>query len=100
MSEQPFICRYTTCPSFEDVVKLFLSERHSWILDEYHSILEEDPDYLSFHSTSAALKLQYQLKRDDLPLLSIGKCVEGGSGECCVVHALQEAIRRKDFQAH
>jgi len=100
MSEQPFICRYTTCPSFEEVVEIFLSEKHSRILDEYHSILELDPDYLTYHSTSAALKLQFQLKRDDLPLLSIGKCIEGGPSECCVVHALREAIRRRDSQAH
>lgn len=100
MPDQPFICHFTTCPSFEDVVQIFLSERHSGLLDEYHSILEHDPDYLSFHSTSAALKLQFQLKRDDLPMLSIGKCIEEGPSECCVVHAFQEAIRRKDFQTH
>jgi tetraacyldisaccharide-1-P 4'-kinase len=100
MSEQSFVYRCTMCPSFEDVVQIFLSERHSRVLDEYRSILHNDPEYLLFHSTSTALKLQFQLKCDDLPLLSIGGCIEGGSGECCVVHALQEAFRRRDLRAH
>ena len=65
------------------------------MLDEYCSTLEEYPDYLTYHSESTALKLQFQLKLNDLPSLSIRKCVNESSGECCIVDALKEAMNRR-----
>jgi hypothetical protein len=85
-----------TCPSFNEVVRIFLSEKYSPVLDEYCSMLHSDPEYLSYHGTSTALKLQFQLKLKDLPSLCIGGCLHGGTMECCIVAALKEAILQRE----
>jgi len=84
-----------TCPSFGGVVSMFLSERYSHIVDDYRVMLEQDPKYLAYHHTSAALQLQFQLKLEDFPALCIGECIDERSGECCIVSALREAIRQR-----
>ena len=95
MSEKPFTCDISGCPSFEGVVDIFLNSRYARVVDDYRSILEEDPEYLSYHGMSTALRLQFQLKRKELPQLGIGACFEAATGECCIVSALREAIRKK-----
>ena len=76
--------------------QLLSTARYSWILDAYRSRIEEDADYLSYHWMSTSLKLQFLLKLNDLPLLEIGECFNGVSGECCLVTALREAIKRRE----
>lgn len=95
MTDQPFVCRVGACPPYEDVVQLLLSEPYAQVLDEYSSILDEDPDYLSFHGVSSALTVQFLLKLNDVPGLCIGECIIGSSGECCIIPALKEAVRRR-----
>src|SRR5512140_390972 len=83
-----------SCPSFDSMIELLQSERYTWIVNEYGAMLEEDPRYLEFHHTSAALKLQFLLKDEVFPSLCIGDCIDEDTRECCVVTALREAIRR------
>ncbi len=95
MSTHEVYCDATACLSFEKIVQLLLSERYSGVLDEYCFTLEEFPDYLSYHSMSTALRLQFELKLNDLPWLKIGGCTPEIPGGCCLVDALKEAIRRR-----
>ena len=95
MSGKPIVCDLRNCSSFDGVVQIFLNRRYAHLLNEYRSILEEDPEYLSYHGTSTALRLQFQLKSKEFPQLAIGTCLEGAGGECCIVRALHEAISRK-----
>ncbi len=96
MTTSPDYSRHTTsCPSFDSLVEMLQSERYTGIIGEYGAMLDEDPEYLVYHHTSAALRLQFLLKDEDFPTLCIGDCIDERSGECCVVTALREAIRRK-----
>ncbi len=94
MATESPVCR-TACPAFEELVMMLSVPENSWILDEYSSLLEDDPQYLSFHWMSTALKLQFQLKREGVPALDIGGCIDETSRGCCVVDALKEAIMRR-----
>ncbi len=89
----------SSCPSFENLVEMLQSERYCGIVDEYCGLVKEDPDYLVYHHTSAALTLQFLLKDEDFPSLCIGDCINEHSGECCVVTALRETIRRRAVTA-
>ena len=95
MAGQPGLSRPMTCPPFEGVVQMLLSQRYTRTLDEYSSLLDEDPDYLTHHSTATALKLQFEIKLNDLPSLKIGECLDQCSVECCIVDALREALKRR-----
>ncbi len=95
------VCRTGACPAFEDLIVMLSEPENSWILDEYGSLLEDDPQYLAFHWMSTALKLQYQLKQKSVPTLDIGSCIDESSRGCCMVDALKEAIlRRSSRMAH
>lgn len=94
MIENQFSCSLLSCTSFDKMVDLFTSERYCKVLEEYRAIVERDPNYLTFHFMSTALKLQFHLKLNELPSLNIGGCMKEGFGRCCVVDALKEAIDR------
>jgi hypothetical protein len=90
----------TSCPSYASLIEMLQSEPYAGFVSEYRDILEEDPDYLVYHHTSAALKLQFLLKDEDFPSLCIGDCIDERLGECCVVTALREAIKRTTFSTN
>ncbi len=94
MFERQASCDLMSSVSFEEVVHAFLSERYRKDLEEYRTIIDKDPDYLTYHFMSTALKLQFQLKLSMAPTLNIGGCMKGGPGRCCVIDALKEAIER------
>jgi len=94
MTGKTVTCRIDTCPPFEELVRALLTPDHRQILEEYRSIVEQDRDYLTYHWMSTALKLQFLLKRDDIPEISIGGCIDGVASGCCVVEALREAMLR------
>ena len=87
-------CNLMACTTFEGVVRMFVSDRNRKVLEEYRAIVDKDPDYLTYHFMSTALKLQYQLKLNESSSLKIGGCMQEGVGRCCVVDALKEAIDR------
>ena len=95
MPGRPKVHDASSCPSFEDLVKIFRSVKYVPVVEEYYGLLQSDPDYISYHHTSMALRLQFQLKLEDLPSLCIGSCIDERTGECCIVTALREAIRRR-----
>ncbi len=95
MAGEMYSCRTASCPAFEDLVEMLSEARNTSILDEYTSLLEDDPEYLTFHWISTALKLQFHLKRHSVPALDIGACIDESSRGCCVVDALKEAILRR-----
>jgi hypothetical protein len=94
MPKNVLYCPHLRFVSSEQLVELLLSESHRSLLRQYQYILEEDPDYLRFHCTSTALKLQFELKLNDLPDLSIASCNGPGEEGCCIIDALEEALRR------
>jgi hypothetical protein len=94
MSKYAFCCQHMSLVSPERLIQMLLSEPYRPILLEYRSILEDDPDYLRFHCTSTALKLQFELKLHDLPDLTITSCHGPAGGECSILDALEEAIKR------
>ena len=94
MSKYAFCCPQLSFVSTEQLVRLLLSERYFPLLQQYQYILEEDPDYFRFHCTSVALKLQFELKLNDLPDLAITSCHGPADDGCCIIDALEEAIRR------
>ena len=93
MSDQSALCDLASDASFNAMVRILSSKRYAEVVDEYCSMLEDDPNYLSYHWQSAALKLHFLLKLHDLPSLNIGGCINTDSSECCIVEALKEAIR-------
>lgn len=95
MSGKPVVHDASSCPSFNGLVQIFGEEKYVPVVEEYHSILQTDPDYMSYHHTSTALRLQFQLKLEDFPDLCIGSCINESTGECCVVTALREVIRQR-----
>ena len=94
MPKYAFCCPHLSFVSSEQLVRLLLSEEYRPLLLLYRNILEDDPDYLRFHCTSTVLKLQFELKLHDLPELSIACCNGPEDGGCCIIDALEEAIRR------
>ena len=95
MADRPVACSNKTCPAFENVVTILLSDKHSSLVDEYCPIAREDPTYLTYHCMSIALRVQYELKLKDLPGLTIGGCMSRFPEPCCLVDALKEAIRQR-----
>ena len=94
MAKYVFCCPQLSFVSSEQLVKLLLSEKYQSLLQEYRYILDDDPDYFRFHCTSTALKLQFQLKLHDMPDLEIGVCNGYANDGCCIIDALEEAIKR------
>ncbi len=94
MTEKQVLCRLGTCPPFGELVRTLGEDKHRRMIEEYRDLLVQDPDYLTYHWMSTALKLQYQLKRDDFPDLTIGGCIDELARGCCFVEALREAIVR------
>jgi hypothetical protein len=94
MPVQPIVRHTPTCPPFESVVRILSSEPYSQILDEYRSVLEDDPEYLRYYCAKTALRLQLLLKLNELPSLTVGGCLEGSCDACCIIGALKEAMSR------
>ena len=94
MCDNQFSCSLMSRNSLDEVVNVFLSPSYQRVIDEYREVVQKDPEYLAYHLMSTALRLQYQLKVDALPALSIGGCVREGVGRCCIIDALKEAIVR------
>ncbi len=94
MPKYVFCCPHLRFVSTEQLVRMLLSEGYRPLLQRYRFILEDDPDYFRFHCTSAALKLQFELKLHDLPDLEITSCNGPDGDGCCIIDALEEAIRR------
>jgi hypothetical protein len=94
MPVQPIVRHTPTCPPFESVVRILSSEPYSQILDEYRSVLEDDPEYLRYYCAKTALRLQLLLKLKELPSLTVGGCLEGSCDACCIIGALKEAMSR------
>ncbi len=99
MAKYMFCCPQLSFISSERLIQLLLTERYRPLLLQYRYLLEEDPDYLRFHCTSTALKLQYELKLHDLPELEITSCDGPANDGCCILDALEEAIRRCPAEA-
>ena len=94
MPVQPVVRHTPACPPFESVVRILSSESYSQILDEYRSVLEDDPEFLRYYCAKTALRLQVLLKQNELPSLTLGGCLEGSCDDCCIIGALKEAISR------
>ena len=91
MAKYVFCCPQLSFLSMEKLVSLLLSERHRPLLEYYRHSLEDDPDYFRF---------QFELKLHDMPELQIVAC-NGPDGEgCCIIDALEEAIRRSLAEKH
>lgn len=97
MPEQPVLCHNTSCPPFQNVVSLLSSNKHTSLVDEYCSIAREDPSYLTYHCMSIALRVQYELKLEDVPGLTIGGCMSQFPEPCCLVEALKEVIQQRSM---
>lgn len=100
MPKYAFCCPHLRFVSSEHLVQMLLSEKYRPMLMEYRYILEDDPDYFRFHCTSTALKLQFELKLHDLPDLAIDSCNGPTDDGCCIIDALEEAIRRCAADVH
>jgi hypothetical protein len=79
----------------ENVVRLLLSVENRALLKYYHYALGNDPDYLRFHGPSTALRLCTVLMLREHPQIVLGGDV-ATPDNCCVLEALEEAIRRLD----
>lgn len=95
VSGQGYPCRVMTGASLQELVRLLLSDRYCSVVDQYRLILDEDPDYLTYHAVSTSLNLQFQLKLHDLPMLHIGGCLHELRWNCCMIDALKEAVRQR-----
>ncbi len=88
-----FCCSVDLFSSKEELIGLLLSEEHHSLLEAYREILEEDPDYLRFHATSTALRLQCALKTHNLPSLRVGTCPASNPRGCCMLEVLEGALK-------
>ncbi len=95
MSKCVFGCPVAYHATKEEIAKRLLSGEHRAMLKYYQSRVKDDPDYLRFHASSTALRLCSVLMLRDFPQLSL---VNGADppGDCCVLEALEEAIRCLD----
>ncbi len=100
MAKYVFCCPQLSFASSEWLVNLLLSKEYRPLLEQYRYVLEDDPDYFRFHCTSTALKLQFELKLHDLPELKIDACNGPAGDGCCIIDALEEAIRRSSVDNH
>lgn len=93
MSSTYLHCHLKSCSSAEDIARLLTTNEYASMIEEYRSILDDDPGYLEFHHASGVLKVQFALKLHDLSTLEIGLCEGSGACGCCVLAALRSAIR-------
>ena len=87
-------CRVESCASQEEITRLLMKVEYTRLIEEYRSILGDDPSYLEFHGASVVLIVEYALKLHDLDTVPIGLCDRSCSGNCCVLSALVSAIQR------
>ena len=95
MQEDLAVCRIGSCPAPATLARIFESDQYTKIVTTYKALIDDDPEYLTYHWMSTAMRLQYILKSTDLPDLQIGDCIDPTSCTCCVVEALQAAIHRR-----
>jgi hypothetical protein len=92
--DRPVNCPIQNAATTREVVQHLMTGSYRPLIQEYKALLEEDPDYLDFHFASAALRVQFALKLNDLPSLQIGLCNGSPTHRCCVLEALVEAVSR------
>ncbi len=83
------------CPRIEEITDTLLKPEYASLLQEYIHRFEDDPQFLSYHSSTTILTLRVHL---DLPFYSPGpcaECVNTALAKCRIIEALERAVAQR-----